>query len=89
MTARVPCLFDPGSQSCGASPDRRVWQLFAISLFRRLPFSVVMIKEGAMKALAILTAAAVTLFSVAAFAQYGAPYGKGKAPPPPPVVTKG
>jgi hypothetical protein len=31
----------------------------------------------------------VTLFSVAAFAQYGAPYGKGKAPPPPPVVTKG
>jgi len=43
-----------------------------------------------MKTLAILTAAAVTLFSVAAFAQYGAPYyGKGKAPPPPPVVTKG
>jgi len=31
-----------------------------------------------------------SLFSVAAFAQYGAPYGKGKAPPPPPpVVTKG
>ena len=47
-----------------------------------------MTKEGAIKALAILTAAAVTLFSVAAFAQY-APYGKGKAPPPPPVVTKG
>jgi hypothetical protein len=46
-----------------------------------------MTKEGAMKALAILTAAAVTFFSVAAFAQY-APYGKGKAPPPP-VVTKG
>jgi hypothetical protein len=45
---------------------------------------------GAMKALVILTAAAVTLFSVAAYAQYyGAPYGKGKAPPPPPVVTKG
>ena len=42
-----------------------------------------------MKALVILTAAAVTLFSVAAYAQYyGAPYGKGKAPPPP-VVTKG
>jgi hypothetical protein len=42
-----------------------------------------------MKALALLTAAAVTLFSVAASAQnYGA-YGKGKAPPPPPVVTKG
>jgi hypothetical protein len=41
-----------------------------------------------MKVLAILTAAAVTLFSVAAFAQYGAvPVGKGKAPPP--VVTKG
>jgi hypothetical protein len=36
-----------------------------------------------MKALALLTAAAVTLFSVAASAQtYGAPYGKGKAPPP-------
>jgi hypothetical protein len=44
-----------------------------------------------MKVLAILTAAAVTLYSVAAFAQYGpyggAPMGKGKAPPP--VVTKG
>ena len=43
-----------------------------------------------MKALALLTAVAVTLFSVAASAQiYGTPYGKGKAPPPPPVVTKG
>ncbi len=41
-----------------------------------------------MKALALLTAVAVTLFSVAASAQT-APYGKGKAPPPPPVVTKG
>ena len=43
-----------------------------------------------MKALALLTAAALTLFSVAgAYAQtYGTPYGKGKAPPPP-VVTKG
>jgi len=41
-----------------------------------------------MKALALLTAVAVTFFSVAASAQnYGAPYGKGKAPPPPPVVT--
>ena len=39
-----------------------------------------------MKALALLTAVAVTFFSVAASAQnYGAPYGKGKAPPPPPV----
>jgi len=37
-----------------------------------------------MKVLAILTAAAVTLFSVTAFAQY---VGKGKAPPP--VATKG
>jgi hypothetical protein len=42
-----------------------------------------------MKALALLTAIAVTLFSVAASAQtYGPYYGKGKAPPPP-VVTKG
>ena len=33
-----------------------------------------------MKALTLLTAAAVTLFSVAASAQtYGVPYGKGKA----------
>jgi hypothetical protein len=41
-----------------------------------------------MKTVAILTALAVTLFSVAASAQtYG--IGKGKAPPPPPVVTKG
>ena len=40
-----------------------------------------------MKALALLMAVAVTLFSVAA--SDGAPYGKGKAPPPPPVVTKG
>jgi hypothetical protein len=40
-----------------------------------------------MKTVAILTALAVTLFSVAASAQtYG--IGKGKAPPPP-VVTKG
>jgi hypothetical protein len=44
-----------------------------------------------MKTLAFLTATALTLFSVAASAQtYGGPYyGKGKAPPPPPVVTKG
>jgi hypothetical protein len=44
-------------------------------------------KEGAMKALALLTAAALSLLSVAAFAQTGPYYGKGKAPPP--VVTKG
>jgi hypothetical protein len=44
-----------------------------------------------MKKIALLTAVAMTLFSVAASAQtYGGPYyGKGKAPPPPPVVTKG
>ena len=48
----------------------------------------VVTKEGAMKALALLTAVAVTLFSVAASAQTGPYYGKGKAPPPP-VVTKG
>jgi hypothetical protein len=40
-----------------------------------------------MKALVLLTAAALTLLSVAGCAQY-ADYGKGKAPPPP-VVTKG
>jgi len=39
-----------------------------------------------MKALVLLTAAAMTVFSVAASAQTY--YGKGKAPPPP-VVTKG
>ena len=44
---------------------------------------------GVMKALALLTAAAVTLFSVAGCAQYDGYYGKGKAPPPTPVVTKG
>ena len=51
---------------------------------------VVMTKEGAMKALTLVTAAALTLLSVASsYAQYtGYPYGKGKAPPPP-VVTKG
>jgi hypothetical protein len=38
-----------------------------------------------MKTIAVLTAAAVTLFSVAASAQTYV--GKGKAPPP--VVTKG
>ena len=49
--------------------------------------SFVMTKEGAMKALALLTAAALTL-SVAGCAQYAdGYYGKGKAPPP--VVTKG
>ena len=42
-----------------------------------------------MKALALLTAAALSLLSVAASAQTYSPYGKGKAPPPPPVVTKG
>ncbi len=41
-----------------------------------------------MKALALLAAAALTLFSVAGCAQYADGYGKGKAPPPP-VVTKG
>jgi len=58
---------------------------------RRLPFWVVMTKEGAMKALTLLTAAALILLSVASsYAQYtGYPFGKGKAPPPPPVVTKG
>jgi hypothetical protein len=40
-----------------------------------------------MKALALLTAAALSLLSVAASAQTGPYYGKGKAPPPP-VVTK-
>ena len=55
-----------------------------------LPFLVVMTKEGAMKALTLLTAAALVLLSVASsYAQYtGYPYGKGKAPPPP-VVAKG
>jgi hypothetical protein len=43
-----------------------------------------------MKMIALLTAVAMTFFSVAAYAQYDGPYhGKGKAPPPPPVVTKG
>jgi uncharacterized protein (DUF2147 family) len=46
----------------------------------------VMTKEGAMKALALLTAAAMALSTVAASAQTYV--GKGKAPPPP-VVTKG
>ena len=53
-------------------------------------FVVMTKKEGAMKALTLLTAAALTLLSVASgYAQTGGPYyGKGKAPPPP-VVTKG
>ena len=42
-------------------------------------------EKSAMKALVLLTAAALALSSVAASAQY---VGKGKAPPPP-VVTKG
>ena len=44
-----------------------------------------------MKALTLLTAAALTLLSVASgYAQTGGYYySKGKAPPPPPVVTKG
>ena len=41
-----------------------------------------------MKALALLTAAALSLLTVAASAQTY-PVGKGKAPPPPSVVTKG
>ena len=50
--------------------------------------SFVVTKEGAMKALALLTAAALTVLSVAGCAQYAdGYYGKGKAPPP--VVTKG
>ena len=68
----------------------RVFSALVAASSRRLLISIVMTKEGAMKALALLTAAALTLFSVAASAQnYGAPYGKGKAPPPPPVATKG
>jgi hypothetical protein len=49
-----------------------------------------MAKEGVMKTLTLLTAAAL-LLSVAGCAQYGGGfYGKGKAPPPAaPVVTKG
>ena len=44
-----------------------------------------------LKALTLRTAAALTLLSVASsYAQYtGYPFGKGRAPPPPPVVTKG
>ncbi len=42
-----------------------------------------------MKALALLTAGALTFLSVAGCAQYDGYYGTGKAPPPPPVVTKG
>ena len=44
-----------------------------------------------MKALTLLTAAALTLLSVAGCAQYTPGFfGKGKAPPPAaPVVTKG
>jgi hypothetical protein len=50
---------------------------------------VLMTQEGAMKALTLVTAAALTLLSVASgYAQTGTYYGKGKAPPPP-VVTKG
>ena len=49
-----------------------------------------MTTEGAMKALTLLTAAALILLSVASsYAQYTGPFGKGKAPPPPPVATKG
>jgi hypothetical protein len=43
-----------------------------------------------MTKIALLTAAALALLTVAASAQYEGPYyGKGKVPPPPPVVTKG
>jgi hypothetical protein len=43
-----------------------------------------------MKKLVLATAAVLALLSVAANAQgWNAPMGKGKAPPPPPVVTKG
>jgi hypothetical protein len=53
--------------------------------------SRVMTTEGAMKALTLLTAAALLFLSVASgYAQTGPFYGKGKAPPPPaPVATKG
>jgi hypothetical protein len=43
-----------------------------------------------MKKLVLATAAVLALLSVAANAQGWNPQvGKGKAPPPPPVVTKG
>lgn len=46
-------------------------------------------KEGAVKTtLALMTAAVLTLLSIAGCAQYDGYYGKGKAPPPP-VITKG
>ena len=63
---------------------QHLWQRDSAGLL-----SLVMTKEGAMKALTLLTAAALTLLSVASsYAQTGPYYGKGKAPPPP-VVTKG
>jgi hypothetical protein len=46
-----------------------------------------------MKKLALSIAAVLALLSIAGCAQYAGQdygyYGKGKAPPPPPVVTKG
>jgi hypothetical protein len=84
-------LFDPQlTMSCLNKNSQCVFAALVAASFCWFDSFVVMTKEGAMKALALLTAAALSLLSVAASAQtYGTPYGKGKAPPPPPVVTKG
>jgi hypothetical protein len=56
---------------------------------RMVGLSVMTNGEAFMKQLA-LAAAVLALLSVIANAQgWNAPMGKGKAPPPPPVVTKG
>jgi hypothetical protein len=72
-------------------PRNDLWRVEMLSLSsRRLRLICHDKRRDDLKALALLTAVAVTLFSIAASAQTGPYYGKGKAPPPPPpVVTKG
>jgi len=68
-----------------------LWRAEMLSLSsRKLRLTCHDKRRDDLKALALVTAVAVTLFSIAASAQTGPYYGKGKAPPPPPpVVTKG
>ena len=67
--------------------NHRIWQLnellnFALGVALLMSEGAIT-KGGAMKALTLLTAAALTLLSAASgYAQTGAYYGKGKAPPP-------
>ena len=69
--------------------DECVFSALEAAMPPRISWKVMTNGESLMKQLA-LAAAVLALLSVTTNAQgWNAPMGKGKAPPPPPVVTKG